>query len=230
MDFAKTVLDRLSELNLNVNQAEQRANLPQGYIRGVVREDGKRAMPNIEKAARIADALGLELYLGPPRDVSVSAKSPAFDNDEYAKIPLRDATLAAGAGRHGSSERVLSELAFRKDWLASKHLSPANMALVRVAGDSMFPMIRDGDTVMINSEDVVIQVKKRSVGDQRASAIYALRDSTGARIKRVDRPRADLMILSSDNPMFPPEVYEGRQLQDIKIIGRVVWWGHTNWE
>lgn len=225
MDFAKLVLDRLRELGINVNQAELRAGLPQGYIRGVVREDGKRAVPNIEKAATIAKALGLELYLGPPIDHG----SPGPDvSDDFAKIALTAATVAAGNGQSAIGEETVEELAFQRSWLKRLGVSPSSAVLTRVTGDSMFPTICNGDIVLVDTSAKQLPVKRRSPKDKRPSPIYALRDGGGARIKRIERPQENLVILISDNPHHPPEILEDAKTAEMAIIGRVVWWGHTN--
>jgi phage repressor protein C with HTH and peptisase S24 domain len=36
------------------------------------------------------------------------------------------------------------------------------------------------------------------------------------------------MMLISDNPDYPPELRQAADLKAMTIIGRVVWWGHTN--
>ena len=35
------------------------------------------------------------------------------------------------------------------------------------------------------------------------------------------------MLLISDNPDYLPELRQGKDIQAIQIIGKVVWWGHT---
>lgn len=72
MDFAEIVLARMRDLGVNVNQAEARCGFEQGYIRGVVRNDDKRAVPSVDKARRIAEGLGLDFYIGPPRQPSTT--------------------------------------------------------------------------------------------------------------------------------------------------------------
>lgn len=36
---------------------------------------------------------------------------------------------------------------------------------------------------------------------------------------------AEILALLSDNPLHPPEI---RPTSSLRIIGRVMWWGHTN--
>lgn len=228
MDFAKIVVERLDELGLNVNQAEARARLPQGYIRGVIRQDTKRATPNIEKASIIADALGLELYLGPPRQDRPC--TPGTDPQMFVQIPFSSAMVSAGTGQMPQEEVSHFELSFRAEWLKNLGVSALNAVLCRVTGDSMSPTIKANDIVLIDTSKSEVRVRKRSKHDRRPSEIYALRDENGARIKRIERPETDLLILSSDNSSYPPEAIHSSGVADLGIIGRVVWWGHTNRE
>lgn len=53
-------------------------------------------------------------------------------------------------------------------------------------------------------------------------------------MKRIERPEPDLIILLSDNPDCAPEALTGARATALHImlhiIGKVVWWGHTNRE
>lgn len=230
MDFAQIILSRLDELGLNINQAEARFGLPQGFIRGVVRDDAKRATPSIQKAKTIADAMGIEFYIGPKRDhgmsQTVSLSSSAGDTANFVDVPLHEALLSAGAGA-SSNEAVIDRLAFRRDWLARIGLAPSAARMARVVGDSMEPTLFEGDMVLIDTSSIEPRVVQRSARDRRRSPIYALADGTGARIKRIERPDVDQIMLLSDNPDYPPEFVRGHDLTELKIIGKVAWWGHT---
>lgn len=227
MDFPALITARLDELGLNVNQAEARAGLPQGYIRGVLRTDDKRAIPSIEKAAVIADVLGLEFYLGPPRDVEPAPKD-APDMGGYAKIPLHDVELAAGPGLSNGSEDVVDRLAFRRSWLRKIGVSPRNARLAHVRGDSMEPILKDGDLVLIDVGRRSIPARPRKPGKPPRADLYAVLDGGEARVKRVEHSQVGRLILHSDNhALYPPEIREGANADDLGIIGKVVWWGHT---
>ena len=60
--------------------------------------------------------------------------------------------------------------------------------------------------------------------------VYAFAEGADARIKRIERPAEDQLILLSDNPEYAPEFRSGSQIEDMQIIGKVVWWGHTSKE
>lgn len=227
MEFGELVTNRLAELGLNVNQAEARANLPQGYIRGVVRTDEKRAIPNIEKAKKISSALGLEFYIGPPRDTDPASAPPSANPDDFAKIPLHAALLAAGDGRENGTEEIVEYLAFRRDWLRRVGVAPGNAALARVDGESMQPSIWHGDMVMIDHSRREVPVRTRTTESRHRSPVYALIEDGKARVKRIERPLTDQLVLISDNPDFSPQYVHP---STVTVIGKVVWWGHTNRE
>lgn len=226
MDFARIVLDELARRDMNINQAELASNLPQGFIRGVVRDDDKRAIPSIKKAEQIADALGLEFYIGPPRETGPITQV-TLDGADYAHIPLHDAMLAAGSGCSNTSEQVIDQLAFRRDWLKKVGVTASAARLARVQGDSMQPTMWPGDMILIDTKRKDPQIRQRDTHDQRRSPVYAMIDNGEARVKRIERPSAELLMLLSDNPDYAPELRQGKDLANIKIIGKVVWWGHT---
>lgn len=91
----------------------------------------------------------------------------------------------------------------------------------------MFPTIDDRDLMLIDTSKRVPVVKRRHPDDKRKLPIYTFLDDGEARVKRIDRPEYDLMVLVSDNRDYPPEVVSGSRLQDLNIIGKVKWWAHT---
>lgn len=184
----------------------------------------KGSSPAIDRVAALTAALGLELYLGPVRD---TAQGPeAASSSDFAHIPLHDAGLAAGYGHENHSEEVVDYLAFRRDWLRRIGVAPSNAALARARGDSMQPSIWDGDLVLIDKSKVEIPMRKP--GNTRVrSPIFAFLDDGFARIKRIERPDEAQVMLLSDNPDHPPQF---AKIETLSVIGKVLWWGHTNRE
>ena len=76
--------------------------------------------------------------------------------------------------------------------------------------------------VMIDTSKSVLPVPQNLKGG--VAPIYALLDEGEARVKRLWRPSDDLILLTSDNQDYP---MEDRPLRDVSVIGKVVWWGHT---
>lgn len=178
----------------------------------------------LENLKALAEVLDLELYFGPPRDSG--PMPPTVPGNEFANIPLHDAGLAAGLGIENGAEEVVEYLAFRRDWLRKIGVAPSNAVLARVVGDSMRPTIWPEDMVLIDTARTEIPVRK-SPATRRRSPVYAILDAGVARVKRIERPSADQVILLSDNPDHGPEFSDAKTLT---IIGKVMWWGHTSKE
>lgn len=216
IEFVEMIERRLKALNTNAFSAEKRANLPPDAIRNVIRSE-KRSGPTLGRAKEICDALGLEFYIGPPRDTGPSSVARIKGSD-YAAVPRFEAELAAGDGvANGDQDVIIETLAFRRDWLKRLGVSPANACLVKVRGDSMEPLLHDCDMVLIDRG-------RRTV---RSGQVYALLESGAARVKRLERPDEETLVLRSDNPSYPFEFRRGADLEAITILGQVVWSGHT---
>lgn len=147
--------------------------------------------------------------------------------EEFTPVPVYAAELAAGAGSANGIEEVIDHMAFRRDWLRKMGVSPSAAVIARARGESMMPTLNDGDVVLIDRSKAEPPSKPRDESDTRPPRIYALMDELGARIKRVDLAAPGMLAILSDNPASPPEF---RPVSSVTIIGRVVWWGHTNRE
>ena len=81
-----------------------------------------------------------------------------------------------------------------------------------VAGDSMVPTIHAGDSALVD----------HSQREPRGGLIFALSTEDGPLVKRI-RQRVDGWWADSDNDAYEPRVLT----EDDIVIGRVVWWAHT---
>lgn len=128
-------------------------------------------------------------------------------------VPMVEARLVAGCGcfeRRGNAER---QYAFRLDFLRRKGRVDA-MVLMRVAGESMAPEIRDGDVVLID----------QSQSRPRAGGIYAVGVEDLVYLKMIDSVPGKL-VLSSFNKTFDSFELSVRGDDDgrVRVIGRVIW-------
>ena len=212
--FPAIVQARLDELGTNPFSAEQKAGLPADAIRNVLRADNPLG-PRLSRVQEVCDALGLELYIGarrPPADAS------PLPEDDFASIPRLEVQLSAGPGAEGSNT-VIERLAFRRDWLYRLGVEPGTAAIVAVRGDSMAPGLQDGDLVLVDGARTTI----------RARRVYAFTDIDGQlRVKRLEPiPKADQLVIRSDNADAPTEVRHGDDAARLLIHGEVVWSAHT---
>ena len=72
--FSELVAKRLKELNTNAYSVERRANLPPDAIRNVIRSS-KKSGPTLSRAQEICEAIGLELIIGPERNIGPISKT-----------------------------------------------------------------------------------------------------------------------------------------------------------
>lgn len=147
--------------------------------------------------------------------------------DEYAKVPVYDARLAAGWGGQNDHEHITCRVAFRRDWLQQVGVHASSVVLARAEGDSMEPSIHSGDLILIDRSRSEIAIRQRSPLDTRPAPIYAMLVDGMARVKRIERPEEGVLLLLSDNTAYGPEFLSGAAVRTISIIGEVVWSAHT---
>lgn len=176
----------------------------------------KGSSPSVERIEALAKALGLEFYLGAPRETG-PIEIAEIDGEQFAPIRRFDAELSAGNGAENGNVHVSEILAFRRDWLTRLHVSPSNACLVKVRGESMQPTLHDGDLVLIDQSKTKI----------RSGRIYAFNDGGHSKVKRLDCMDDHTLIIRSDNPQFPLDIRKGEDANALKVIGEVVWSGHT---
>ena len=219
--LAREVAERLSALGTNAFAVENAAGLPADAVRSILR-GGKKAGTTLNRAQDVCNALGLELYIGPRRD---SGPVQVIDREaEYAHIPVHDAMLAAGSGVLNGNEEIIDFLAFRRDWLRRIGLDPARAVIARATGESMQPCVWDGDLVLIDRSRTDLPIHPKPERARRAP-VFALLDDGQAKIKRAWLVEPSLAMLLSDNPDYAPTF---ARTDNLSIIGKVVWWGHTS--
>jgi len=206
---------RRKELGLSQSELSIRAFGTSGT--SAIQNIRRGSSPSVDKVAKIARALGLEFYIGPPRETG-PVYTVEIDGADYAPIPRVDARLAAGDGAINDQVARSGALAFRRDWLRERDISPSDVCLLRVTGDSMAPTLHDGDLVMIDERRTAI----------RNRHVYALIDTDGAaRVKRLDLVPGEMYILTSDNPAHPAERRAGHDMNRVRILGEIVWSAHA---
>uniref|UniRef100_B8DJI7 Putative phage repressor n=1 Tax=Nitratidesulfovibrio vulgaris (strain DSM 19637 / Miyazaki F) TaxID=883 RepID=B8DJI7_NITV9 len=126
-------------------------------------------------------------------------------------VPKVRARLSAGGGSFEVQAMPVGGQPFAHAWLARKG-TPSAMVLMDVVGDSMEPEIRDGDTVLVD----------RATEDLRFGQVYAVGLEDAVLVKRVMRT-PDGLALVSDNPAYSPIRVRGDELEQFRVIGRVVW-------
>lgn len=147
-----------------------------------------------------------------------TGKGPVFfdqkhmgQGSDFRKVPKVAARLSAGTGSFECDPDISQFLSFPSAWLARKG-SAAAMVAMEVFGQSMEPLIREGDTVLIDQSQTHIM----------AGAIYAVGVDDTILVKRLEK-HPDSLVLCSDNKDFSPIHLDIHALEKVRILGRVIW-------
>ncbi|MDT4833671.1 putative HTH-type transcriptional regulator [compost metagenome] len=176
--------------------------------------------PAFDSVARLAHGKSVSLdwiATGAGDMFGAAAESPAapeaIDEEKFALIPLYDARCSAGHGAWNEGCKVLTHLAFTRYSLRKKGLELSQLAAIRVDGDSNEPILSDGDTVMIDLRR----------NETRGDAMYVIRIGEHLFAKRLQLQLDGGFQVISANPAYPPVHVPRDRLDDLVVIGRVVW-------
>lgn len=218
--FKQAVSDAVDALGTNAFAVEKANGLPADAIRGVLRKktgSKKEAGTSLNRAKEICDALGLELYIGPPRTFPPSPEVEV-DGNLFDTVPRYNAQAAGGHGALNLDAEPIDRLAFTRNWLKCQGINAAHCALITAKGDSMEPRIFEGDLIMIDRRKTTI----------RNHRVYVFNDGDrGTRVKRLEHiPDMGIFLHSDNREDYPPESRIGHAANEIKVLGEVVWSGH----
>lgn len=174
--------------------------------------------PKVARCVDIAKAVGVDigwLASGEGDRFKGDAAKSAPAEDKYAYVPLYDARCSAGHGAWSEGAKVLTMLAFTAYSLRKQGLEPAKLSAIRVDGDSMEGLLNDGDTVMIDHARNALE----------GEAVYVIRLDDHLYAKRLQRQFDGSIHIISENKAYRDMVVPKEHLNDLEIIGRVVWAG-----
>lgn len=184
---------------------------------------GKILTLNAMAAQKIADALGVNVeWLVTGDGNMIKPNIISLDNADSDKLPagfvqIPEYKICFGAGE--AEEPTYEEIQdcvpayFRSTFFSDRGINPKNCKRFKVIGDSMIPLINDGDyiTVDCTPKDYI-----------ENNQIYALVFDHSLRIKRLIKSFKSLTI-RSDNPIYSDEVLTLEEAaQMIHIIGKVI--------
>ena len=113
-------------------------------------------------------------------------------------------SVAAGFGAYASSDIIeYIPLYIEND------CDVENTICITVKGQSMYPKIEEGDRIVVRRQDSV---------DNGRIAVVMIGDE--AVVKRFECEKNKLTLISI-NPEYPPRVIEGKDLEDVRIVGLV---------
>lgn len=141
------------------------------------------------------------------KDISYAADIVPGDWVDVPRLPLG---ASAGQGALGAVEVPFDVFRFSRRWLREQGLDPRMLSAIAVMGDSMEPVLRDGDEILVDRTP-------RPLRD----GIHVVRLGDALHVKRL-QPGQHHLTLLSENTIYPPIE---APLGEVEVIGRVVWKG-----
>lgn len=167
----------------------------------------------VQLSALAAIGVNVQFVLVGDEELRIKEQRNHYGLTDYCEIPHYNIQAAAGAGALPINEEQLKPLAFRRDWLAGRHLSPAALVIVDVKGESMEPKLQDGDLVLVD----------KSQTDISSGKTYVLRMDGHLLVKNLQLLPHGLVQVASFNMGFPAyQVDLSDESLDMAVIGRVV--------
>lgn len=188
------------------------------YLQQYIRKGSPRKLDEADRRM-LAGFFGVaESELGAPEEISGDSLSGADrsrgshrGHGDWVAVPRLALGASAGPGALAGEELPFDSFGFSERWLREQGLKQANLALISVVGDSMEPLLRDGDEILVDHT-------WRPLRD----GVHVIRLGDALHVKRVQQGQAGGIRLISVNEAYPPiEV----ALADVEVIGRVVWKG-----
>lgn len=170
--------------------------------------------PKPDKVASIASALNVSEAWLMGYDVPMDREKPrAFPGEainilqgQTRMVPLFE-SVAAGFGCYANNQIIdFIPLLITTDEEAE------NTICIKVSGNSMYPKIEDGDTIVVHKQDSV---------DSGQIGVFLIDNEEGV-VKRANYVYGeDWLELLSINPEYMTRRFEGAEVERVKILGLV---------
>lgn len=220
MEFKDRLKAARKHAGLNQTELASRSGMTQTSISDL--ERGKSQSSSF--VAQIAQVCGVSpMWLAsgegsmlPQKTAEPAPGSPS--EKDYALIPQYTAKGSAGNGHLNEHVEIKGGLAFKRDWLSRLGVKEHRCSVIYAHGSSMEPSIFDGEVVLIDHDDT----------EPRDAKVYVLQRPDGEIIiKRLIKQMAGWVIRSDneDKRRYPDEPISADSLQQIEVVGRVVWRG-----
>lgn len=159
-----------------------------------------------EDRRRLAQFFGVpESELGGREEISYES------GQDWVAVPRLPLEASAGPGAVAAQEIPFDAFRFSRRWLREQGLEASMLSAIRVLGDSMDPLLRDGDEILVDRTPRAFR-----------EGVHVLRLGESLHVKLLQAVPPGSLRLISKNPAYEPvEV----AMSDVDVVGRVVWKG-----
>lgn len=185
------------------------------YLQQFIRKGSPRRLEERDRRV-LATFFGVrEAELGGPESIaqekSYGKSRVAPNRADWVEVPRLDVGASAGPGALPDAEEPFDAFRFSQRWLREQGLESAQLSAITARGDSMEPLLRDGDEILVDRAP-------RPFRD----GVHVVRLGDSLMVKRVASAGQGRFALLSQNLAYPPVEVSA---EEVEIIGRVVWKG-----
>jgi phage repressor protein C with HTH and peptisase S24 domain len=205
-DPRRRLLDLARERGVSLAGLSEMIGRNSSYLQQFIRKGSPRKLEEDDRRKLAQFFAVAESQLGGGEGNSYA---PGPSRGEWIDVPRLPLGAAAGPGALGGDEDPFDSFRFSRRWLRDQGLAGAQLSAIRVEGDSMEPLLHDGDEILVDRA-------QRSLRD----GIHVVRLGDALLVKRLAAAGPGRATLLSQNYAYPPvEV----SLSELEIVGRVVW-------
>lgn len=177
------------------------------YLQQYINRGSPRKLEEQDRR-KLAQFFGIgESELGGPEEKSSSRAT----QEDWIEVPRLALDASAGPGTLGAEEVPYDTFHFSARWLREQGIQWGQLASIRVMGDSMYPLLRDGDEILVDRTPRPFR-----------EGVHVVRLGDTLHVKLLQAIPPDRLQLISENQIYPPvEV----PMADVDVVGRVVWKG-----
>lgn len=179
------------------------------YLQQFIRKGSPRKLEEDDRRI-LAEFFGIsESQLGGPEEKSYNPSRKLPIDGGWIDVPRLPLSASAGHGSAVDGEVPFDNFRFSHRWLREQGLDGQYLSAITVQGDSMEPLLRAGDEVLVDRAPQPFR-----------DGIHVVRLEDSLLVKRVASQGGGRFSLLSQNLSYPPIDVAA---EDIEIIGRVVW-------
>jgi len=205
MDPRETLAELVRERGSSLAALSRMLGRNSTYLQQFISKGSPRKLEEADRR-KLAHFFGVgEAELGAPEDLSYDARG------DWVEVPRLPLEASAGPGAVGAAEIPFDAFRFSRRWLREQGLEPAMLSSIRVLGDSMDPLLRDGDEILVDRTPRAFR-----------EGVHVVRLGEALHVKLLQAVPPGGLRLISKNPAYEPvEV----AMSDVDVVGRVVWKG-----
>ena len=229
----RAIQQSMSRSGAGARTLEAKLGLKPWSLRGIL--DRRRPqVPSVDRAAEICKALGLEFYIGPPREPGRGAQAASSDGTEDEAQKLLD-ILKSVADRLGDLQDyvevpVYSEeitgfspqlnramectFPYRTRWLERYGVDPRRCFMARLRGEQMDPTLPDKSFVLVNE----------AATELREGGIFVVSHRARIMVRRAEKSPNAWWLKNDGKPRWKQRWTAGGQ-----VFGEVVWMARHMW-